>query len=49
MNRRHVTLAACVAVMGLVAAACGSDSNDAADTVAATTATTDAPTTTEDR
>ena len=44
MNRRHVNLAACVAVIGLVAAACGSDSDDAADTtVAAEIATTEAP------
>ena len=48
MNRRHVTLAACVAVIGLVAAACGSDSDDAADTtVAAEIATTEAPMATE--
>ena len=48
MNRRHVNLAACVAVIGLVAAACGSDSDDAADTtVAAETATTEAPMATE--
>src|SRR6187431_1795611 len=48
MNRRHVNLAACVAVIGLVAAACGSDSNDAADTsVAAEIATTEAPLATE--
>ena len=48
MNRRHVNLAAFVAVIGLVAGACGSDSDDAADTtVAAETATTEAPMATE--
>ena len=48
MNRRHVNLAAFVAVIGLVAGACGSDSDDAADTtVAAETATTEAPIVTE--
>ena len=48
MNRRHVNLAAFVAVIGLVAGACGSDSDDAADTtVAAETATTEAPIATE--
>ena len=48
MNRRHVNLAAIVAVIGLVAAACGSDSDESADTtVAAETVTTEAPLTTE--
>ena len=48
MNRRHVNLAAFVAVIGLVAAACGSDSDESADTtVAAETATSEAPMTTE--
>ena len=47
MNRRHVNLAACVAVIGLVAAACGSDHDAADTTVAAEIATTEAPMATE--
>lgn len=48
MNRRMIRLTACVASIGLVATACGSDSNDEADTTEAPAAVaTEAPMSTE--